>query len=395
MSVIEPHEDFTLAKSNERYHQIFNNSIDVIYLIEVTEDGRFVHLDINTAFTEAVGLPKEAIIGRYVDELEHKEFADILIEKYSSCLNAGEKSEYIGDYNFPSGHKTYHSTLSPIRDNSERIYRIVGIARDITQRKQNEERLHKSEEAFRTLTENNPDIIIRYDSSCRRTYVNPIFEKISGCQTDELIGKIPWRCSPLVAPQYFISELNKVIQSGISSVLEVAVFLPNGEMGWYTVSLTPEFNAHNDVNSVLCVARDITQAKQYESMLQKSAHMEQILSRMAANLPAFVYTLRKSPNGDTSFIYASSGIFTIFGLHPENVSKDITRLKALIHIEDLPHIENTMAASTATMSPCNITFRVQIPGHEERCIEAKATPKNETDSSGNILWHGVMLDVTK
>lgn len=261
MSIIEPHTDISLKESNERYYQIFNNSIDVIYLIEVTEDGRFIHLDINYAFAEAVGLPKEAIIGRYVDELEYKEFGDILTEKYSSCLNAGKRSEYIGEYNFPSGRKTYHSILSPIRDNGGRIHRIVGIARDITQCKQNEDRLHKSEEAFCTLTENNPDIIVRYDSSCKRTYVNPIFEKISGCQKNELIGKIPWKCSPLIAPQYFITELNKVIQNGVPSVLEVATFLPNGEMGWYMTSLTPEFNSHDDVIGVLCVARDVTQAK--------------------------------------------------------------------------------------------------------------------------------------
>ena len=42
-----------------------------------------------------------------------------------------------------------------------------------------EKSLAKSEQEFRTLAENSPDVIVRYDRECRRTYVNPAFERVN------------------------------------------------------------------------------------------------------------------------------------------------------------------------------------------------------------------------
>jgi PAS domain S-box-containing protein len=401
MSTLEPHQPLrtsllyaeSLEEINDRYEQIFNNSIDVIYLMEVTPDGRFIYRDVNTAYTEVTGIPRESVIGLSVEKIEDEAFRTILIDKFTTALNAGGKTDYIAEYPFPAGIRTFHSTLSPMFDESGRIHRIVGIARDITELKRHEEHLRQSEEAFRTLAENYPDIVVRYDRSCRRIYVNPAYEKIYGIQTKQLLETTPLEYSPLIAPRYFMGELTNAIESATPSDHELAVFRTDGEIGWYMASLIPEFDGKK-VIGILCVARDITQSKHYEMALQKSAQMEKTMSRMAANLPGFVYTLHRSPDGRASFPYASSGIYTLFGLLPENVFDDMSILYTLIHPDDLPPIEEAVALSASEMSQCHIIFRTQIAGREERWIEARATPKVEADGGG-ILWHGVMLDITE
>lgn len=522
VSTIEPHihKHKESNQINEFYTLIFNNSIDIIYLIEVTDDARFIHLDINTAYTKATGLPREAIVGRFVEEIDNEAFRNILIDKYAYCLNVGEKTDYIGEYDFPSGHKFFHSTLSPIRDEFGRIHRIVGIARDITEQKReeeklkktkaklsaliatipdllwvkdtkgkyltcnshferffgapaseiigktdydfitteeadlciqtdklaieagticitqetityqedgktgileirklpvysdtefmgvlgigrditerlrDEERLRQSEEAYRKLAENYPDVIIRYDRECRRTYVNSSLIKISGYSEEELLGKQPIEYASLIAPQYFMAELKKVMDTEVPSEHEVAVYRPNGEIGWYMASFVPEFDG-GSVCGVLCVAHDITHAKRYELILQKSADLEKTLSRMVANLPGFVYTSYMTPEGNSGFRYASSGITTLFGLLPESVTKDLSPLYAVIHADDIALLKKAIEFSAFNMSPLEIVFRVKIYEKEKRWIEARAFPQIEADGSGIILWHGVMLDVTE
>ncbi len=141
--------EISIQEANERYTQILNNSIDVIYLIEVTPDWHFIYMDVNAAYVEVTGIPREAVIGLNVEEIEDEIFRTILIDKFTTCLHAGGETDYIADYPFPGGIRTFHSVLSPIRDENGRIVRIVGAARDITERKQIENKLKRSESSLK------------------------------------------------------------------------------------------------------------------------------------------------------------------------------------------------------------------------------------------------------
>jgi PAS domain S-box-containing protein len=132
-----------LQDAHDRYIQILDNSIDVIYLIEVTPEGHFVYVDVNAAYEEVTGIPREVVIGLDIEDIEDETFRTILIDKFTTALNAGEKTNYTADYPFPAGIRTFHSILLPIRNESGQIVRIVGSARDITDQKELEAQLQK------------------------------------------------------------------------------------------------------------------------------------------------------------------------------------------------------------------------------------------------------------
>ena len=73
------------------------------------------------------------------------------------------------------------------------------VIRDITESKKAEELLAKSEKAYRHVIESSSDIIYNTDVNGIVTYVNPVFEKISGYKKEELIGI---DINPLVAPDF-------------------------------------------------------------------------------------------------------------------------------------------------------------------------------------------------
>ncbi len=182
--------EVSLKDANERYIQILDNSTDVIYLIEVTPEGRFVYVDVNAAYEEVTGIPRSVVTGLRVEEIEDETFRAILIDKFNACLNAKSECDYIADYPFPAGIRTFHSVLTPIRDESGRIVRIVGSARDITDRRRMEAELAARERELRALADSSPGMMavfyMRPDGSVCMPYASPNIYELFGVTVEQV-----------------------------------------------------------------------------------------------------------------------------------------------------------------------------------------------------------------
>ncbi len=262
MSTIEPHK-YELQLN--QYRQIFDHCIDVIYMVEVTPDGDFIYVDVNTAYTKVTGIPREEVIGLNVEKIQNNAFRSILIEKFTSCLNAGEQTDYINNYPFPSGIISFHSVLTPLFDENGRIHKIVGIARDITERKRAEETLHEREWKFRSLADNTPDNIVRWDSDGRYLYINPVHEQTLGKTASEIIGT-------------FVPDNYNEVQTAITQVaitgepitVMQTVTSKDGGIEYHDVIITPERDTSGSIISVLGIGRDITERMRIENELLAS-----------------------------------------------------------------------------------------------------------------------------
>jgi PAS domain S-box-containing protein len=144
-----------LREREQRYRGIFDNVLDMLYLLEVTPDGRFRNLEINPAFEKASGIPSAELVGKFIEETVPEETANIVIVQYRRCIEAGTAIDEEVSLDMPSGLRHYHSTLIPVRDDSGRIHRIVGISRDITERKRMEYDLKESQHLLRQLAARN------------------------------------------------------------------------------------------------------------------------------------------------------------------------------------------------------------------------------------------------
>jgi PAS domain S-box-containing protein len=127
-----------LLESEQKYKQIFENVLDGLYLLEVTDDGRFRTIDVNPMLEQITGVPRSISVGKTQEEIVPEESARIVNEKYRRCVAAGQVVEEEAELDLPSGQRIFHSTLVPTRDASGRIYRIIGISRDITESKKAE-----------------------------------------------------------------------------------------------------------------------------------------------------------------------------------------------------------------------------------------------------------------
>lgn len=270
-----------LRERERRYRGIFDNVLDTLYLLEVTPDGHFRYLEVNPAFENSSGMPSAELVGKLIEETVPEETANIVIAKYRRCIEAGTAIDEEVSLDMPSGHRHYHSTLIPVRDDRGRIHRIVGISRNVTERKQAQELLHAQDQAFRAVAENSPDIIARYDTQCRRVYVNPAMQVIFGLPLNAILDKTSIDLLPLtqVFSATYLESVREVLQSGQEQQKEFSFHTIRGEACWGHTRLVPELARDGSVASVLAVTRDITSLKATEARLEES---RRLLRQLAA-----------------------------------------------------------------------------------------------------------------
>lgn len=191
--------------------------------------------------------------------------------------------------------------------------------------------------------------------------------------------------------QHLERHLQQAVQTGMQVHYEAELFCSNGtEDGLFAISLVPMAD-DGGITHVLCFARDITARSLYEHELLERSKLEARLSSFAASAPGFFFTYLHGIDGSNAMPFASAGIFDLFGLRPEDVAGDISRLNLSIHPEDLKLFFDAMAQSAACLAPLHVEFRVQHPARGSLWLEARALPQLEPD--GGVLWHGFMHDI--
>ncbi|NBB15255.1 response regulator [Caulobacter sp. SLTY] len=141
-------------ESDALYSAVFANTADYVFVIGVLPGGGFILEDLNPAIQKATGLKVDRLRGRPVGELAPGPTAEALSAYYQRVVDAGEPIATRDVLPLPNGTRTWESVLVPVRDETGRVERIVGSARDVTDRDAAEEQQRRSQrmEAIGQLT---------------------------------------------------------------------------------------------------------------------------------------------------------------------------------------------------------------------------------------------------
>jgi PAS domain S-box-containing protein len=131
------------------------------------------------------------------------------------------------------------------------------------------EALQESERRFRTLAENSPDIIARFNRQNRHTYVNPAAAKVYGLSQEEMIGKTYSEMGRGPEQVRFLETYNEIVfATGKPETIEFQYTSPQGKEYYFNTKIVPEF-VNGKITSILTISHDITGIKRTENKLKE------------------------------------------------------------------------------------------------------------------------------
>jgi PAS domain S-box-containing protein len=180
---------------------------------------------------------------------------------------AGDVAGLVGLVNKPGGFSAADSRLVEVFAEMTAVamlsYRTVNgfeKNRNTLEREMREgaTQLRQAEEKFKTLVENLPDVIARFDPHLRHLYISPAVQRVTGRRSQDYVGKTNRELglpSELVEP--WDAALRRVFATGQPEKVELAFPVPDGTQH-FDCRLVPEPGSGGAIPSVLSVARDVT-----------------------------------------------------------------------------------------------------------------------------------------
>ncbi len=262
-----------LRESEGRYRLLIENQTDLV--VKVDMEGKFKF--ISPSYCEMFGKTKEELLGKNFMPLVHEDDRETTAEAMKALTHSPYTAIIEQRAMTKDGWRWLSWMDTAVVDEDENVVAIIGVGRDISDRKQAEEALRESEERLRTITENMADVVWTTDLGINITYISPSIEKLTGYSVSEYKKrKFEERHTPAslkkmgnVLEEELEKEKNPKVQKDRTRLLEVEV---NCKSGIKTTEMLVSFirDYAGKPIGILGTERDITKRKRAEEKLLES-----------------------------------------------------------------------------------------------------------------------------
>ena len=263
---------------------ILTNVRDCVIVYDV--QGRIIYW--NKGAETIYGYLEEEIIGKNIEVLYLNRNKHYFKPDLEGILKFGE---YNGEWEGKrkDGSKVYVDVRETImHDVNGKIIGVIGVSKDISERKKAEKQIKRSEAYYRTIFENTGTATIIIEEDTTISLVNAEFEKLYGYSKEEIEGKKSWK--EVIAPDYKdkIEEyhnLRRIDPSLAPRNYELKFVDRQGRIKdvFTTVAIIPE--TKKSLISLLDITDNkIAENKIKESLMEKEVLLREIHHRVKNNL---------------------------------------------------------------------------------------------------------------
>ena len=266
------------------------------------------------------------------------------------------------------------SRAEAIRNEAGEIVKLFGTSLNITDRKQAEADIAKSEVRYRKVVEAQTDFVLRSLPDTTITFANSSFCRALGTSLKALIGT---KWSDFTSPedtQRNISGLATLSLQQPRSLVENQHRLADGQISWIQWLDEGIFDESGQLAEIQSVGRDITALKQAEQALQES---EEQLRLVTENMNDMVCL--HHPDG--RYLYVTPSSETLLGYRPEElIGSDPYQW---FHPDDVDRIRRTSHQQVLEGAPILITYRARHKTEDYIWLETLTSPV--FDEQGRVI----------
>lgn len=319
-----------LEDALQKYRLIFQHAPLGIYHVDMQG---FI-TDCNQQLAEIMGTEPSAIIGINVLALEDQAYMDAVQDAM-----AGNLSVYEGTYESVLGGKNIclRALFAPAEKNSQGTHEVVAILEDVTEAKEAEEKLRKSEERRQIALENSGDGVWDWHIPSGETHVTENWLEILGYQQEEIDYKIQG-FNAYVHPEdrtAVVTQLEAFSRGQVERLnMLFRMRCKNGAYKWFsTIGKMVEWTGLKEPLRAIGTHRDVTEQQQMVEALSESERSKSVL---LSNLPGMAYRCEYKDH-QWEMTYISEGCYDLTGYHPEKLRLNSCSLKTLILPENMIH----------------------------------------------------------
>jgi len=251
----------------KQYRFMVESAHDAIFF----KDLKSRYVITNNKTLEAFGLSREQVIGKNdIEIMPNKEEAGKNIEDDKLVFETGKPRETTKHMTSVDGEERWFQAIKvPQFDEKGNVIGLIGIARDITEHKRDEEALRESEEKFRTFMETASDLMHIADKDAYFTYVNEATAVALGYSKEEMLGIHITDILSEGTKKDFEPRLKKLIGEGEVRADSVWVTKEGKEICG-EITLVAVYDSDGEFAGARAIFRDITERKRAEEALQKA-----------------------------------------------------------------------------------------------------------------------------
>lgn len=263
--------------------------------------------------------------------------------------------------------------------------------RDVTDYRCAERAHRESDKLYRLLADNSSDMIALNRLDGRFLYVSPSGLALTGYTEAELLSMPAERVTDLIHPEDRAMSsgnfLNLLTGEGPVS-WESRYLRKDATYYWAEVSAKIIVDADGQPTHLMSVFHNIDARKQVEAALRDS---NQRYDTLVTNLPAMVYQLHRSPQGEYRFNYVSPNATRFFGVDAEAIIADPRTLFGQMEPAAYAGLLAAQEVSARDLTQFVWEWGFGAAG-QVRWHHIESMPTRLED--GTVIWNGVELDIT-
>ncbi|PRX49808.1 PAS domain-containing protein [Salegentibacter salegens] len=382
--------------------EVFLSFPDNCFLL-LPDYPKFTIIEVNRAFQKSSGMPREQLVGNGMLDVFGKvntdhNFIEILSQFFQEAIESGEPNHIPQvRYDLPDKEtgtlqrKIWEADNIPIKNEKGEIEFILHRVRDITQVINTREKgqvslksLQKNEKFLKETQEVAKIGSWELDVEQNSLYWSKMLKEIH---------EVPQDFTPILdtAINFYKSEKDKTtirnaismaLNSGKGFDLEFEIITAKNNDKWIRTTGKPEFKNGRCIR-IFGATQDITSRKLAQIRLEN----------INDNIPGVVFRYKLKPNGDDQLMYISEGVRNVWGITPQEATRDNSVVWNLYHEDDIPQLKKKINESASNLSLWSHEWRVKHPGKGIRWNRGFGSPQKLAD--GSIVWDSIVLDVTE